>query len=163
MASLYDIDKRLLEYKEEFDPETGEWLNESELDNLFTERRDKMEQLLLWAKDLRADASAIKGEEKTLAERRKYKENLADRIENHVARELNGEKFETPRVLAKWRMTPPSVEILDASKIPQEYLRKTEKIEPDLNAIKAKLKEYEAKGESVEWAKLNRTNKMSVK
>lgn len=163
MASLYDIDKRLLEYREEFDPDTGEWLNESELDNLFTEKRDKLEQLLLWTKDLRADASAIKGEEDALKERRKYKENLADRIEDHVARELNGEKFETTKVLVKWRMTPPSVEILDAEKIPKELLRKTERVEPDLNKIKAKLKEYEAKGESVEWAKLNRTNKMSVK
>ena len=66
-------------------------------------------------------------------------------------------------VLVKWKMTPPSVEILDASKIPQEYLRITEEVKPDLNKIKAKLKEYEAKGETVDWAKLNRTNKMSVK
>ena len=163
MASLYDIDKRLIEYEDKYDPETGEWLNESELDSLFEERRDKIEQLLLWAKDLRADASAIESEEKSLAERRKYKINLADRIEDHVARELNGEKFETSKVLVKWRMTPPSVEILDASKIPHEYLRTTEEVKPDLNKIKAKLKEYEAKGETVDWAKLKRTNKMSVK
>lgn len=162
MASLYSINKKLLEYKEEFDPDTGEWLNESELDSLFTEKKEKIEQLLLWAKDLRADSSAIKEEEKALADRRKYKDSLADRIEDHVARELNGEKFETPRVLVRWRKSE-KVIIPDDYAVPDKYCNVTVVRKPDKTLIKQMLKGAEARGEKVEWATIEVANNMNLK
>ena len=162
MASLYDIDMRLLTYEEEFDPETGEWLNESELDDLKMERSEKIEQLLLWVKNMRAEAEAVKAEAKNLEERYKKLEKKAARIEAHVAGELDGEKFSTPRVKVGWRKTE-RVIIPDDYAVPDKYCNLTVVRKPDKARVKQCLKEAEAKGAKVEWASLEVTNKMNLK
>lgn len=162
MASLYDIDMRLLTYEEQFDPETGEWINESELDDLKMEREEKIEQLLLWAKNLRAEAKAIKDEEGNLADRRKAKEKKADRIEDYVARNLDGQKFETPRVKIGWRKSE-RVIIPDEVLVPDRFCNHTVVRKPDKTIIKDYLKKAEANGEKVEWASIEVKNNMNVK
>lgn len=162
MASLYELNARILTFEPEFDLDTGEWINETDLDALFAERNEKIEQLLLWAKNLRAESSAIKDEEKSLAERRKRKENLADRLEDHVARELNGEKFETPRVLVKWRKSE-KVIILDESIVPDRFCSHEVVRKPDKMVIKQFLKSRLPEDEEIKWATLEVNNNMSVK
>lgn len=162
MASLYDIDVRLLNYEEVFDENTGEWLNEDELDNLKMEKEEKIEQLLLWVKNLRAEASAIKDEEGNLADRRKSKEKKADRIEDYVARNLNGQKFETSRVKVGWRKSE-KVIIPDETLVPDKYCNHTVMRKPDKTVIKEYLKKAEAKGEEVTWASIEVKNNMNLK
>lgn len=162
MVSLYDIDMRILTYREEFDPETGEWINESELDDLKMEREKKIEHLLLWAKCLRAEAKAIKEEEDNLAERRKAKDKRADRIEDYVARNLDGEKFETSRVKVNWRKSE-RVIIPDDVAVPDMYCNYTVLRKPDKTVIKDYLKKAEANGEKVEWALIEAKNNMSIR
>lgn len=163
MASLYELNAKLATYEMEFDPDTGEWLNEDELTALHMDMDEKIENICFFIKNRRAEVSAIKKEEESLSERRKAKEREVDRLTTYLANNLQGQKFETPRVQVSWRMTPPAVKILDADKIPQEFLKEIKETKPDLNKIKAKLKEYKAKGETVDWATLTQTNKMSVK
>lgn len=162
MASLYELNAKLAVYEMEFDEDTGEWINEDELDALNMERDEKIENICLWAKNLRAEASAIKAEEKALADRRKSKENKADRLEDYVALNLDGAKFETPRVKILWRKSE-SVEILDESKIPDEFLDISTVRKPVKAEIKKYLKGIEGSDETCEWARIDAKNNMSIK
>ena len=161
MSSLYELNAKLATYEMEFD-EDGVWINEDELDAIHMERDEKIENICLWAKNLRAEANAIKEEEKSLADRRKSKENKADRLEDYVALNLDGAKFETPRVKIMWRKSE-SVEILDESKIPDEYLNISVVRKPIKAEIKKYLKGIEGSDETCEWARIDAKNNMSIK
>ena len=65
---LYEIDNAILEC---IDMETGEVIDAEKLDALNIERDAKIENVVLWIKDLKAEAEAIKAEKLTLAERQK--------------------------------------------------------------------------------------------
>lgn len=160
--SLYEINEKILNFRYEFDEETGELLNEAELDELNMAREEKIENLCLYAKSLRAEASAIKDEEKNLKERREAKEHKADSIEDYIARNLNGRKFETPKVKVSWRKSE-SVEILNEDAIPESFLDIQVVRKPMKAEIKKRLKEAEAKGEEIPWAKINTKQNMNLK
>lgn len=159
MASLYNIDERLANYRMEFDPDTGEWLNESELDDLKMERNEKIEQLLLWAKNISAEAEMVKKERDNLDERYKALTKKANRINGHVANELNGEKFSTARVATLWRKSE-RVVIPDDYKVPDKYCNVTVVRKPDKALIKQHLKNTD---EKVDWATIEVKNNMSIK
>ena len=161
MSSLYELNAKLAVYEMEFD-EDGCWVNEDELDELKMEREEKIENICLWAKNLRAEASAIKSEEKALADRRKAKENKADHLEDYVALNLDGAKFETPRVKILWRKSE-SVEILDESKIPDEFLDISTVRKPIKAEIKKYLKGIEGSDDTCEWARIDSKRNMSIK
>lgn len=160
--SLYEINEKILNFRYEIDEETGEILNIDELDNLNLAFDEKIENLCLYAKSLRAEASAIKTEEKNLKERREAKERKADNIEDYIARNLNGRKFETPRVKVSWRKSE-SVEILNEDAVPDSFLDIQVVRKPMKAEIKKRLKEAEAKGEEIPWAKLNVKQNMNMK
>lgn len=162
MSSLYEINKAILEFRYDFDPESGEWLNEDEFNELGMARNEKIENTLLYAKNLRAEAKAIKDEEDALKERRKAKERLADRLEDNVAFSLDGENFETPRVKASFRNTE-SVEIVDEEAVPKEFRNFEVVSKPIKKEIKQYLVRAEAEGIEVPWAKIVRRKSMSVK
>lgn len=159
MASLYEITAALAAYEMQFD-EDGVWINEEELEQLNIERDDKIEGILCWIKNLTAEAKAIREEEKALAARRKAIENKADHLADYVALNLDGQKFETPKVAVRWRNTE-AVEILDEEKIPQEFLRVS--TAPNKDAIKKFLKSLDADSEVCEWAEMKYRKSMSIK
>lgn len=161
MSSLYEINKAILEFRYEFD-EDGIWINEDEFEQLGMERNEKIENTLLYAKNLRAEAKAIRDEEEALKERRKAKERLADRLEDNVAFSLDGENFETPRVKASFRNTE-SVEIDDEEAVPKEFKNFTVIGRPVKSEIKKYLARAEADGIEVPWARIVRRKSMSVK
>ena len=145
-----------------FDPNTGEWLNESDLDSLKIAREEKIESICLWIKNLRAEASAIKDEEKNLADRRKAKEVKADRLESYVSSNLQGKPFETSKVKVTFRKSE-SVEILNEDAVPESFLDIKVVRQPMKAEIKKRLKEAEAKGEEIPWARLNVKQNMNMK
>lgn len=162
MASLYEINAKLMVYEMEFDPDTGEWLNEDELDALKMERDEKIENICLWVKNLRAEASAIKSEEKALADRRKAKENKADRLEQYVASNLDGKPFETSKVKVTFRKSE-SVNILNEEAIPDRFLDIQVVRKPLKSEIKKFLKGLEGSKEEVPWARLDKKNNLQLK
>ena len=162
MASLYELNLKLATYEMEFDEETGEWLNENELDAIHMEREEKIENICLWVKNLRAEVSAIKAEEKALADRRKAKEKKADRLEEYVASNLGGKPFETSRVKVSYRKSE-SVNISNEDAVPERFLNIEVVRKPIKAEIKKYLKECEAKGKEVPWANLEQKNNMSIK
>lgn len=104
--TLYEIDGRIAQALEELADADGV-INEdaaAELERLEEEDRPlKIENCLLFIKNRRAQAAAIRREEIALAARRRRYEEDAERVEKMVAQSLNGERFETPRALVTWR------------------------------------------------------------
>ena len=93
--TLYEIDSAILEC---VDPETGEIINEEALTALQMERNQKIENVALWVKDLRAEADAIAAEVKALTARKRSAENKAERLKLWLGNALDGEIFKTGKV-----------------------------------------------------------------
>ena len=179
MASLYEIDEQLKILEEYMvDPETGELLDEESFNAKFDEIQmalsDKIENSMCFYKNLQSDIDAFKVEEKNLAQRRKVKENLANRVKNRIDKyvtmqftdeqgnvdkdSLNKWKFESPRVKLSYRKSD-SVEVYDINSLPKEYIK--ENIE--LSADKSSLKKAIKNGEKINGATLVTNLNMQVK
>lgn len=100
MSTLYEINQ---EIESCVDAETGEIIDIERLENLQVEREIKLENIGLWIKNMESDAKDIKAEEAALAERRKAKENRAANLREYLARILDGQAFETPRLRLSFR------------------------------------------------------------
>lgn len=106
---LYEIDNAILEC---IDMETGEVIEAEKLDALNMERDAKIENVVLWIKDLKAEAEAIKAEKLALAERQKIAENKVESLKKWVAYALGGQKFSTAKCAVSFRNTE-SVEVTE--------------------------------------------------
>ena len=137
--NLYDIEYEITNC---VDPETGEIIDEKRLDALQMAREKKIENILLWIKNLKSEAGAIREEEKKLADRRQSDEKKAESLTQYVQNVLNGEKFKTPRVAVSYRKS--EAVIVDDLQLMQdtcdEYLKYKEP-EPDKAKIKAAFKD----------------------
>jgi hypothetical protein len=135
------------------DTETGEVISQEEFDQLNIDREEKIESVVLWIKNLKAEAKAIKDEEENLAKRRKSLESKADSLTRFISRILMGSKFKTARASVSYRKSK-SVNII--GDVPEEFLRV--KTEPDKTAIK----EYLAT-ESCDWAEMQENKSVVIK
>jgi hypothetical protein len=155
--NLYEIESAILNC---VDPETGEILDEAQLDALQMERTGKIENLLLWIKNLNAESKAIREEEKSLAERRKAAENKAERLTTYVQSILNGEKFSTPRVAVSYRKSEAVVvdDMKEMMWAADDYLTFKDP-EPNKTKIKLALKQ----GVNVPGCHLEERHNMTIK
>ena len=94
MKALYEIDQEILDC---VDMETGEILDAEKLDALQMERKQKMEGVALWIKDLSAEMEAVKTEADKLTTRKKSLEKRIDGLKLWLLHALDGEKLKTPR------------------------------------------------------------------
>ena len=137
--NLYDIEHEITNC---VDSETGEIIDEKRLDALQMAREKKIENILLWIKNLKSEAGAIREEEKKLADRRQSDEKKAESLTQYVQNVLNGEKFKTSRVVVSYRKS--EAVIVDDLQLMQEtcdeYLKYKDP-EPDKAKIKAALKD----------------------
>lgn len=146
---LYEIQSRIFEILENgfsVDEETGEFWGPDELAALQMKQDEKIESCALYIKNLEAESIAIRAEEKSLAERRRLKENKVERLKSYLADCLKGagkDKFETARCQVKFRKSE-AVEI-DEGKFFEIYGTESDyvraKYEPNKTAIKAALKQ----------------------
>ena len=158
--SLYDIDERLRVLEEyQVDSLTGEVLSDEEFNKLFDEVQmdlnSKIENTICFAKSLEAEAEAIKAEEKKLAERRKAKENLSERLKKRIndyitwqftdeegnvdMAGLNKFRFDSPKCYISYRKSE-KVNVLDADKLPSEFVTIKTETKPNLTEIKKAIK-----------------------
>ena len=107
---LYEIRQEIAELLErgfDVDLDTGEVLDIApKLDALQMDEREKLEGIALYIKGLNAEAAAIREEERTLAERRKTKENRAERLHQYIAEHMTAmayDALETARVKLSFR------------------------------------------------------------
>lgn len=158
MASLFEIDKAIMDWEMVVDEETGEILNYDDLDNLKMERDQKVENIALYYKNLVAEAEMVKAEKNNMADRQKRLENKAESLKNYLAYALQGEKFSTPKVAVSYRKSK-SVEIEDGARLPDNYVKVEEVRKPD----KKMLKEALEGGEVIEGVRLVEKQNLSVK
>ncbi len=160
--NLYEINKSITDM---VDRETGEILDIEAFDSLVMERDEKLENMALWIKNLSAEATAIREEEKNLAERRKAVERKADQLKEYLSAFLSGQKFGTPRVSCSFRKST-SLEIKDEEKFVQtmaqtqrfEFLKYTAPT-VDKKAVTDAIKA----GQTVEGAYLIEKNNIQIK
>lgn len=134
---LYEIVAELRDFQFEIDEETGEILNADELDKLELARDEKIENICLMIKNLKADATAYKAEKDSFAEKEKRAKNEADRLADYLQRMLDGETFKSTRASVTYRKSE-AVEC-DMELVPDDYLRYKEP-EPDKAKIKKAIK-----------------------
>lgn len=147
MANLYEINSAIDELlasdlqkdEEVVDNSTGEILSvEEALNQLELDQKTKFDNIACYIKNLTADAEALKQEEKKLADRRRVKENQAERLKNYLASGLiyaGYNKFETPRCALSFR-TSKAVEIAEGVELSEEYLNVKITQEPNKKALK---------------------------
>ena len=150
---LYEINEAI-ERGFIFDEETGEVIDTDEaMNELKMAREEKIEQMLLYHKNLRAEAEALKTEEKMFTARRRVAENRAEGVKNYVLGILHGEKFKTAKVEVTSRKSK-RVEIVDESLLPEIFKSYETKI--DKAGIKAAMKDGDVPGaelvEGVSWS-----------
>ena len=134
--NLYEIDARIMEaFEAAVDEETGEIVNEeayAALDALQEARDEKIENVLLWIKDLKSDAEQLKNEKRVLEARQREAERKAESLQEYVKRALDGQKFKTSRVAVSYRAS----KAIDINALPEAFIRRKD---PELN--KTALKE----------------------
>lgn len=142
--SLFGITEELLQIFEniEIDEETGELLNLDQLEEIQGEFDDKASNIALYIQELQAQAEAIKNKRESLNDRQKSTTNKAERLKAYLSDMMNRAgktKVETDDVRISFRKSE-SVDILDESLIPQEYLNEKLTITPDKVEIKKAIK-----------------------
>lgn len=152
---LYEIDEALAAC---FDPETGEVLDDGAFDALAEAREKKIEGVGLMVKSKAALVAELKEEKKRITDRIAVLENQNRGTREFLARYLGGKKFETARVRYSYRKAT-AVQIEDATKIPEKYIRTKITKEPDKVAIKDALKA----GEEVPGAELREGANLIIK
>ena len=108
--NIYEIDAAILALVDE----NGEITDLAALDALQMEREQKIENAILFVKNLKAEVEAFKNEESALAARRRQDERNIERLKGYLDYALAGEKFETPRCAISWRKSV-STKITDES------------------------------------------------
>lgn len=98
--TIWEID-RVLESL--IDPETGELLDYDAFCGLQMERDAKIENTVLWYKNLVSDVAEMQAAEADIKERRQAKEHKAERLKKYIEDALAGEKFETARCAVSYR------------------------------------------------------------
>lgn len=117
MATLYEIDEAIVAY---IDTETGEIIDEAALEDLKMERAEKIKNIALLIKNLRADAASYKAEEDAFKARREAAENKANNLKEYLQRHLNGEKIKDAKFEISYR-TSKATDIFDENAIPIDY------------------------------------------
>ena len=155
--TLWQIDEQIAKAIElGFDPETGEILDESALEQLQMDRDEKIENICLYIKDLVAESKALADEAKALTERKERSAKKAESLKNYLQAMLDGQKWKSSKAIVSYRKTQ-SVVVDDMDALKPEFLRI--KKEPDKTAIKEVLKA----GAAVAGAHLEDKQSMSIK
>lgn len=157
--TLYEINEQIRNAIElGYDPETGEILDASALEQLQMDRDEKIENICLYIKDLAAEATAIKAEESALADRRKASERKGESLKRYLQAMLDGQKWKSSKAVVSYRKTQ-SVIVDNLDEIPNDFMRIKTTSEPDKVAIKDALKA----GTEVAGCHLEEGQSMSVK
>lgn len=120
--NLYEIKQSIQEAIDKcIDMETGEIINPELLDNLNEQLNIKRENIALYIKNLVADSKAIDEEIKNLTARKRSINNKVDWLKSYLANDLQGNKFETAKVVVSFRKSK-SVDIQPNANIPDEFL-----------------------------------------
>lgn len=159
MANLYDINRQLMEFEPEIDPETGELTNALEWDELNMAYAEKVENIGCYIKDLNGDIAKFEAEENQLKKRRQSLERKADYLKRLLLNNMNDEKYSSPRCAISFRHTTVADITADATVLPSEFVRRKTTVEPNKTAIKAALQA----GQNIDGCKLVENVSIQIK
>lgn len=128
------------------------------LDALLLDRNDKIDNIAIYIKHLKAMAIGTKEIEREYAARRQSYENKAERLIKYLSYFLDGDKYESPKTKITWKKSE-QVVVDDIDKLGKQFMRVKETVEPDKGLIKEVIKT----GAEVEGAHLEIKNNISVK
>jgi hypothetical protein len=140
------------------DTETGELIDPERLEGLQMERSQKIENVVLWIKNLLSDAEAIRVEKDILADRESKCRKKAEDLKKWLTEALCGQKFDSARCAVSFRRSE-SVEVADMELLPKDLLRFKTSAEPNRTAIKALLKN----GQQVVGCRLVESQNVQIK
>ena len=160
--NLYEINAALMQaYDDAVDQETGEIIeNEAykAIDGLQMALEEKTENVLLWIKNLQADAEALKKEKMAFADRQARAEAKIESLKKYVGKVLDGQKFQTARVSASWRKSEAVEYAGNVFALPEDYIKYSDPT-VDKTALKKALKN----GEEIEGARLVIRQNLQIK
>lgn len=140
--TLWEINEQIeLLTSQLVDEETGE-INEDimeQLEQLDIDKHEKIENCGIVMKNLLAEVDAINEEIKTLKARASAKANHYDRLAEYVKRSLDGERFETSKVVFSYRKSD-KVDVVNVDIVPEEFLKFETSVTPMKSLIKKVLK-----------------------
>lgn len=132
--TLYEINEKLRDFDFEIDEETGEILNADELDNLELSKSEKIENICLLIKNLKADAVAYKNEKDSFSDKERVTKNRIKSLTGYLESALDGETFKSTKASITYRKSE-VIEVVDGAEIPKEYLRFKE---PEIDKVELK-------------------------
>lgn len=160
--NLYQIDAEIMRaFESAMDPDTGEIVDAeayAALDRLSVERDNKIENILLWIKDLKSDAEQLKKEKMAFSERQKSTERKCESLTRYVSGVLSGQKFKTAKVEASWRKSEVVIYDGDIANLPEKFKKYAD---PELK--KAELKKALKDGEEIDGARLEQRSNLQIK
>lgn len=160
--NLFEIDQKLYDL---IDPETGEIVDIEAYESLSMSKQQKMENLLLYIKNLKYMIEDFKEEIQNLNDRKKAAENKCNRLMDYVKIFLEGNKFSTARVEASFRKSN-SVYIEDDSEFVKwavennmtQYL-----LYSDPKPSKTAIKEALSRGEDLHGCSISSNTSLTIK
>lgn len=156
--NLYQIKEEIEQAINEcVDFETGEITNPELLDSLNMALNEKRENIALYIKNLVADSKAIDEEIKNLTARKKSINNKIDWLKQYLANDLQGNKFETAKVVVSFRKSN-AIDIAPNANIPDYYLIQQEP-KPDKTALKKAIQS----GEVINGVSIVEKSNISIK
>lgn len=164
--NLFEINSAIENFYFQVDEDTGEILNIDELDSLEMLKDEKIENIALFIKNLKAQENALDSEYKAMYARKKATVNKRQSLEKYLAKALDGNKFETPKCRVSFRKST-QVVIEDENKFIQweksvnpQLIKEQVTVKPVKKEILNALKND---GLSVEYASLREEKNIRIK
>lgn len=149
---LYEIDDQIASLIDE----DGCITDEEKFNDLQMARSEKIENVGLYVKNLRADVDAYENEIKSFRERKEQAEHKIEGLENWLQYALNGARLKTDRIQISYRKST-RVEIDEDAKIPERFVRVT------TTPNKAEIKKYLKQGFELQGVHLEEHQNMTIK
>lgn len=168
MRKLYEINKSIEDLLETVtDPETGEVVDLDALDDLLVEREQKIESVILYRKDVLAEAAAIYTEITELTKRHERLMNTSEGLDGYIAKAINGQNFKTARCEVTHRMT----EVADVDEDFVEWAKGNEEmsqflkhsVKESYSADKVAIKKFLKAGGSLDHCRLVKHDNLQIK
>lgn len=157
MSTLFELNKAIADFELEVN-EDGEVLNIDELDALELEKKEKIENIGLWVRNLEAEKDAVSNQKKIFADREARLGKKIESLKGYLTYALGGQKFSTDKVAVSFRKSE-SVHITDEHLIADEYMDVSVVRKPNKKVIKDALKS----GKDVFGAELLEKQNISIK
>lgn len=157
MSTLFELNKAIADFELEVN-EDGEVLNIDGLDALELEKKEKIENIGLWVRNLEAEKDAVSNQKKIFADREARLGKKIESLKGYLTYALGGQKFSTDKVAVSFRKSE-SVHITDEHLITDEYMDVSVVRKPNKKVIKDALKS----GKDVFGAELLEKQNISIK